>query len=116
MRSRHFQERPDPPVLVLVAQPHEARSQTLLPGDQLHLLEGAASVQIGPLGVLHGDGDGHRRVGHKRPLAAIVPSSRSVSLFLTTMKCHGWLFRELGAHRPALRSLSTTGPGTGSGL
>ena len=50
------------------------------------------------------------------PLDVRDASSTSVCRSRTTMMCHGWLFLLLGAHRPALRILSMTPSGTGSGL
>ena len=51
-----------------------------------------------------------------RPLDAMLPIFRSMSLSLTTTRCHGWRFRELGAHWTALSIFCTTSSGTGSGL
>ena len=50
------------------------------------------------------------------PCVQMLPNSAMVSGLRTTMKCHGCVLLELGAHRAACRIRWSTSSGTGSGL
>ena len=60
---RYAEQFLDLAVLLGDTESDEAGSESLFPADELHLLEGATGVEVGPVGVVHSDCDSHRRVG-----------------------------------------------------